>query len=94
MVVLDVHASPDKVFELLTRFSRYESFIPTVRSVNVYGTTEKTNSVSILFLSGKTLICIISCRSCLFIFQEPFSDLTPPFLFTGYILVVKILLKG
>jgi hypothetical protein len=25
---------------------RYESFIPTVRSVTVYGTTEKTNSVS------------------------------------------------
>ena len=55
MVVLDVHAPPEKVFELLTRFSRYESFIPTVRSVTVYGTTEKTNSVSPYLLHKEPL---------------------------------------
>jgi ribosome-associated toxin RatA of RatAB toxin-antitoxin module len=57
MVVLDVHAPPEKVFELLTRFSRYESFIPTVRSVTVYGTTEKTNSVRAYLLHQNPLCC-------------------------------------
>ena len=36
LVVLDVPASPETVFNTLSLFDRYESLIPTVRSVKIY----------------------------------------------------------
>lgn len=54
VIVLDVPAPPDFVFDTLTRFQDYSKFIPTVRSVNVYSSTSTTNeaefSVSRFFL--------------------------------------------
>lgn len=43
VIVLDVPASPDFVFDTLTRFQDYNKFIPTVRSVHVYSSTSTTN---------------------------------------------------
>jgi Polyketide cyclase / dehydrase and lipid transport len=95
MVVLDVHAPPEKVFELLTRFSRYESFIPTVRSVTVYGTTEKTNSVRSFLLYQLPLHTASDSRNSVTLEQFCNSFLHDiPTTFTGYVFVVKVLPKG
>lgn len=40
MVVVEVNASADSVFMELTKFERYDSMIPTVRSVKIYGKTD------------------------------------------------------
>lgn len=41
-VVLDVKAPPDRVFETLQSFKRYEEMIPTVRSAKILALNEKT----------------------------------------------------
>ena len=46
LVVLDVPASPETVFNTLSLFDRYESLIPTVRSVNIYNSEDDDASVS------------------------------------------------
>ena len=48
MVVLDVHASPEDVFELLTRFSRYVLLLPDWR----------TSSSSYSFLSALNIVSL------------------------------------
>lgn len=42
MVVLDVPAPPDIVFDVLTRFDRYMEMIPTVRSAKIFSSNEKS----------------------------------------------------
>jgi len=40
LVVLDVKASVEDIFEVLASFDRYEKIIPTVRSSNIYSSTQ------------------------------------------------------
>jgi len=42
MVVLDVPAPPDIIFDVLTRFDRYMEMIPTVRSAKIFSSNEKS----------------------------------------------------
>ena len=46
LVVLDVPAAPETVFNTLSLFDRYESLIPTVRSVNMYNSEDDDALVS------------------------------------------------
>ena len=50
VVVLDVPAQPDAVFDVLTQFDRYMEMIPTVRSVQIFSSNEKNTMVSMVFL--------------------------------------------
>jgi len=46
VVVLDVPASAEEVFDALTQFDRYMEMIPTVRSVKIFSSNEKNTLVS------------------------------------------------
>ena len=46
IVVLDVQAPPDAVFETLTMFDKYMDIIPTVRSVKIFSSNEINTLVS------------------------------------------------
>ena len=41
LVVLDVKASVDEIFEALASFDKYEQMIPTVRGANIYSSTQE-----------------------------------------------------
>ena len=45
LVVMDVKASREDIFELLCTFDKYSEFIPTVRGVSVYKQTDLKTSV-------------------------------------------------
>jgi len=46
VVVLDVPAPAEEVFDALTQFDRYMEMIPTVRSVKIFSSNEKNTLVS------------------------------------------------
>ena len=52
VVVMDVKASKEEIFDTLTKFERYAEIIPTVREVSVYRkSSELRTAVGLLFES-------------------------------------------
>jgi len=49
LVVLDVPAPPDVVFDVLTQFDQYMEMIPTVRSVRIFSSNDKNTLVCLAY---------------------------------------------